>query len=583
MAAWIPCTWCDIVSAVARDRELDPPRILEREGVRWHLDATEADGLCREILDALPGILQGEIGEEIKENNLRTVIRFESTRAQREDKLGMRSAYVKMYRTPGWREQWKARLFASRAANEWRVMRHCVANGIVTAKPLLYAEPRGATGRDASSYFASEGIEPAKDWIGYFESLGTGSAAARRARRELLVHLGERVRHFHDRRLHHRDLHTNNILVRENRDGGATLFFIDLHSGRIRRMTRTARRKALAKLCHSLRTATSRVDRWRLVRAYFGDARDPARASRQAFAAIERGIDRLEARRLRSRTRRCVVNSTQFRVEATSSHRIYRAAAVSTADLFRAIEHHEALVRSGAELLKNGRTNRLSRATAPWAGEDRAIVVKEFRDRGATDRWKARMGHRRARASWRGSHGLVVRGFRTPALYGLVETRSGTGSQYIVMEAMEPYERLDHYVLRVFGSAPTSRTQIFRKRAFIAAVADLYRDLVAARTYHGDLKATNVLVRERGSDAWDFALLDTDRVVFDRDVSLRRRVKNLAQLYASITTDISLSDRTRFYRHYARDPIEWFHRKRVYRAIEIACRRKRSVVREPIE
>ncbi len=563
-------------------RTLEPARPIEEGGVLWQVDAEDADGLCREILDALPALVRGDVGRLVKENNLRTVIRFEST-AARDASTRPRSAFLKIYRTPGWRDRVKARLLASRAANEWRIMRHCVASGIATAKPLLFAERRDASGRIESSYFASEGIEPAQDWITTFESMGADSPASVLDRRALLCELGERIRHFHDRRLHHRDLHTNNILVLERRVKGERLFFIDLHSARIRRMTPAARRAALAKLCHSLRTATSRADRLRLVRAYFGTGGGARRSARRAFAAIEQGIARLEARRLRSRTRRCVVNSTQFRVESTARHRIYRAAIASVDELFAAVARHEELVTTGGDLLKNGRTNRLSRSIVTIAGEDRPVVVKEFRDRGSLDRWKARTGYRRARVSWRGAHGLVVRGFRTPALYGLVETRGGTGSQYIVMEALAEFERLDHYVLQRYGTAPTARSEILRKRAFVEAVADLYRDLVAARTYHGDLKATNVLVRELGEDSWEFALLDTDRVVFDRDVPERRRVKNLAQLYASITTDISLSDRVRFYRHYAREPFEWRERKRVYRAIEVACRRKRSVVRQPIE
>ena len=46
-------------------------------------------------------------------------------------------------------------------------------------------------------------------------------------------------------------------------------------------------------------------------------------------------------------------------------------------------------------------------------------------------------------------------------------------------------------------------------------------------------------------------LADYDRVRFDLPVSPRRRVKNLAQLSASVAICITLADRLRFFRAYA--------------------------------
>jgi hypothetical protein len=95
--------------------------------------------------------------------------------------------------------------------------------------------------------------------------------------------------------------------------------------------------------------------------------------------------------------------------------------------------------------------------------------------------------------------------------------------------------------------------------------------------YHGDLKACNILVEERpqpsaishqqsliplsppllkgdigGFGAWQFYFIDYDRVIFDSEISFRRKAKNLAQLHTSIPWCITRTDRMRFYREYSK-------------------------------
>src|SRR5204862_8024273 len=69
--------------------------------------------------------------------------------------------------------------------------------------------------------------------------------------------------------------------------------------------------------------------------------------------------------------------------------------------------------------------------------------------------------------------------------------------------------------------------------------------------WHGDLKACNWLVREHGDDL-SFHLVDTDRVRFLTSVDRDRRLRNLAQLAASIPRSVTRADRLRWWRRYAR-------------------------------
>ena len=93
----------------------------------------------------------------------------------------------------------------------------------------------------------------------------------------------------------------------------------------------------------------------------------------------------------------------------------------------------------------------------------------------------------------------------------------------------------------------------------------------------------NLFVRE-GPDGPRIAIADYDRVEFDRAVSPRRRIKNLAQLSASVAVCISLADRLRFFREYsagdAKSAAGW---KNWFRRVTAECRRKIVVRMQPIE
>lgn len=549
------------------------------DGIDWHLDAELADDLQSGVIARLQTLLGGDLGDVVKRNNVRTVIRY------RPPEMDGRTIYLKAYHTPGLRDRIKTRLLSSRAANEWRVMRHGLAQGIPTVRPLLMGEKREG-GRIVASYFASEGVDEPMDWVSRLAVVAGGPDGPAR-RRDMLEDLGRLVRLFHDRRLHHRDLHTNNILTRAGADGSVEVRIIDLHSGRITRMTGRKRLAGLSKLAHSLHTATTRMDRLRILRGYFGNSRQVAGLElRRARKAVEDGIERLEKRRLRSRTRRCLLTSSQFRSEDHGDVHVHRRTEIAFDTLREAVERHRDALRTPAELIKDGRTNRISRfdiALEP-GGEPVAVCVKEFRQRGAADRLKGRFGHRRGVVSWIGAHGLSVRGFEVPRILGLLVPRAGAaGAQYFVMRWLDGWTRLDHYVLENWTDLPALKPEIQRKRRFVGTVAALFRQLAERDVYHGDLKATNILVRPDGPDGWELALLDTDSVRLDVRVSRRRRLKNLAQLYASITTDVTLADRVRFFRDYAADSPMWSERKACYREIARACAKKRMVQRQPIE
>ncbi len=89
--------------------------------------------------------------------------------------------------------------------------------------------------------------------------------------------------------------------------------------------------------------------------------------------------------------------------------------------------------------------------------------------------------------------------------------------------------------------------------------------------YHKDLSAKNILVSLGADGAPRFHCVDTDSVQFPLRLSLRRRIKNLAQLNG-LPACLTTADRIRFYKEYfGLQALTPFH-KLIIRGILISSR-----------
>ena len=143
------------------------------------------------------------------------------------------------------------------------------------------------------------------------------------------------------------------------------------------------------------------------------------------------------------------------------------------------------------------------------------------------------------------------------------------------MEYLEDLIPLNTYILQAFQDH-RSPPLFQKKRAFISFLADFVRNLHEEGIYQGDLKSNNLLIRERGYNEWECYIVDLDCIHFGKRVSLSRRIKNLAQLNASVAECMSPSNRAQFLRYY--DALcQWDKKKRkeLYGKI-LAVSRKRK-------
>jgi len=150
----------------------------------------------------------------------------------------------------------------------------------------------------------------------------------------VLRQVGYQIARLHFERCRHSDLHMGNILVQ---DGGADdkprVVLIDHHACRIGKMpSERQRRKNLAKLFHSLLPKITHSESMELLRAYNEAGETP----NWDVSGLQRVLDdlvyrayRLQEIRLRSRSKRCWKNSSQFVRTVSKGWHVYRRREIS--------------------------------------------------------------------------------------------------------------------------------------------------------------------------------------------------------------------------------------------------------------
>ena len=457
-------------------------------GVRW----TRGDPIC-----------QGEIGRALDESPhlLRDGVQRRIWQLS-----GSRGPWlVKQFRVgPGPVEDLRARVGRAPADREWQALNALRAAGLPVPAPLAL----GALA-DGDRLLAMEWIEG----VPLLDALH----GPRASRRILLRALGELVARLHRAGWVHGDLHAGNVVVAST---GPVL--LDWQRAR-RTRARAARRRDLAFLEYSLASVTSRSDRLRVRQTRLGVAPPLAEDARHELRAAGDAADRRAREHARSRTRRSLREDRQYARTQLGDASGMRLRELEPETLTALVDQHrEALRARDARLLENDARSVLS---AVAAGGRRAIV-KETRWRGLGRALGDALRGSAGRRAWLAGHGLRARriGAARPLAF-LERRRLGVPvTSWVVVEDLRPAVPAAFAVER--GEAAPE--------AVLAALARLAIDLHRTQVDHGDLKATNVLLR-RAARGLEPALVDLEGVRFPRRLSEARRIAALAELNASLS------------------------------------------------
>jgi serine/threonine protein kinase len=104
---------------------------------------------------------------------------------------------------------------------------------------------------------------------------------------------------------------------------------------------------------------------------------------------------------------------------------------------------------------------------------------------------------------------------------------------------------------RIHWSAPLTGEWLVRKRAIIKRLGEEVGRLHQAGIVHGDLRLSNVLVKETGNRI-SFYFIDNERNRSYKEIPVRLIEKNLVQLGMISLSLVSPQDRLRFFRAYSK-------------------------------
>ena len=482
-----------------------------------------------EVLDRLPPAFFDDPissvheigGETIKESRWRWAALFPLPDGTR--------VFFKRDKTKDWMEYLKYLFFPSKGRKEFLIASQLERGNLNIPKPLGWME-RTRRGLVEESYYVSEAIGRGVSLI---------EEAAKSREPHAILQLATTVRKFQDAGLFHQDLHGGNFLWE-----GDSLFLTDLHRTKIvKSLSPKQRLWNLAHLFHSLRSAWGEREQLQFLALYDERSLSDPQRREILFQKIYPVMDRLQKRQWRSRTKRCLKESTEFTVHTEKGIRYFHRRDFPMEHLRRVLEEHRDLVRRGASsLIKNSPEVVVS--ILDNRGEK--VCLKQFLYPHLWDRLKEHLRRSKGIKSWVAANGMRARGLPSLKPLALLERKNwgGVKENVLFMEALAEDQEMDRYILKGFGS-------LDKKRRFIQTFAHWLGSLHKMDLYHKDMKTCNILVAERG-EAWNFHLLDFEDILTDEKVNQKKLFRNFLQLNTSTPKVMTRSDRFRFFKQYLR-------------------------------
>lgn len=523
----------------------------------------------------------GQLVTAIKRGAHRTVYRVE---------LSGRHVYVKHFHSKRWLGIAMDLACGSPARREGRRLQAIARRGVATARPVAWGE-RVWGGVVTESYLVTEDVGGACTLDEYLSHRVTMLSSNERAgaRRQLFRGLGRWLAQIHEAGIYHRDLHAGNILVSPAADGdplhSLDFYLIDAWAVRFGKpLCWPLARENLTTLAAIGRDSTTRSERlrfWRNYVAHRSGAGLPDLAS--VNAELQTDAWRFLRRLHRRRDKRSLRTNRDYRAIRGSAARLHCLQTLSDAVLRELGRDPDATFWKHIEQpVKLSHSSLVVRATLSTSDGPRSVAYKCYRPR---NWWKAfcrLFGGDRALRSWRLGQALYERGISTARpLVVISPSRPRFGRRtYLATEWVEGAENLHLYGWRL---AKADEAQRGRQAARCArSLGRLLGRMHAWGISHGDLKATNLLVVDRGEQIETY-VIDTDDVRLTRHQPPKTAAADLARLAAGLAAHpwVSRTMCCRFLREYARQfprgTIDWkqFWKEISRSAARIAARKRR--------
>ena len=546
---------------------------LHKNGLTWIVKASHAPIIQGNLIDNILNPSSCPECRIIRENNVR-VSMIVNLPEQEE------SLFVKHYKCWGVSEALKYFLLRSKVSSEWHTIHAMLDRNITLALPLAKAERRiWRCLKD--SYLITEALVNAQPLRDYLTSLSDKNSLQEtlKLRRSVIGKVAGIISKIHQEGFFYRDLHAGNILVNTREDGSVQIYPIDFHKvWHFRRLPLWMRVRDLAQLKNSL--DLSQTDQLRFLKSYARKSPVLKGGFKEIVKKINKKAAQLWRVHLKSRTKRCLVVSSEFAAKnATGMSLYFRKIYSETAIMETLRTYDKGGFSSHVTVLKKTKKEVVS--SIPVTDHEvfpfGRLIIKESRVFGLTNRLFQTLTRSRAKKAWIAARGLQVRGVNTPSGLALIEMkRFGLITRTILInEFIENAYELNDFVVKYFKDTNT-KTHVFNKNSFITYLAKTLKKLHDSGIYHADLKSNNILVNLDDKNKINFYFVDLDRVYFKDQLSFEQMANNLAQINASIADCISPRDRLKFFRIYAAGTSRMINRKRYFKRIVEIGRKKNT-------
>jgi tRNA A-37 threonylcarbamoyl transferase component Bud32 len=389
----------------------------------------------------------------------------------------------------------------------------------------------------------------------------------------LVKNLISYVKTMHDCGIFHGELHAENILVNPN---NTTIFYL-LDLGRAqftKKLPLSWRIQELSRLAYSIIDTCTNEEIKELITNYTNQLSKSK--DREIFhKAVFKEVSGIKRRLWNSRARKCFKNNNVFKCTTHGNYKIHTRNEWEVNKLIDLIRNHNFSVKENLPgALKISAKIAITRLPASHETTE-SVCIKEYKYPSSFKRFLYSFCNSPARRAWFAAHGLIALNVKTPKPIALIEEkRFGIlRKSFIITEDITASLPCNKYISETFHN-PYDKTASGKKRIFLSCLAASFRQLHDSGIYHRDLKANNIMIMEL-PDTWNFFYLDLDRVCFDKTITLKKKIKNLSQLNASLPNCITYTDRLRFYRAYT--GVESLHseNKRILQAIiQLSLHRK---------
>ena len=520
------------------------------------------------VKDLNPDVFS-EMMDAVFESDGCEIIRSEPYKKIQKYTKNNESFFIKQYAIKNGIDAVKSVFAPSKAKKEWNNGLLLLKKQIPTPEPVAVGERR-RFGAIKDCYIITRAIPDSVTGKERLITLRQSPEGNRSVNKGLfLKKLISYVKSLHVSGLYHGELHAENVLVGKN---DSDFYLIDLGRVICREKTPTAWKVYdLSRLLYSILDVCTPDEITSAIDDYAGDMSNTG--SKKSFhTAVFGQIRRIKQRHWGGKTKKCLKNNALFKTMTHNKYVINMRREWDITSLEGLLGRHtDSLMKNGDNVIKFSHKTAIT--SLPLSDESNKLVcIKEYRYPSAFKKIFYPFFSSPARKAWFAAHGLIAADVHTPKPIALIEEKR-TGmikKSFFITEGLFDCRPCYKYIRDTFGN----RAAFPVKRRFAACLAASFRQLHDAAIYHGDLKESNIMVREL-PDAWDFFYIDLDCVYFNKNITRRRKIKNLSQLNASVHNYFTRTDRLRFYKVYAGVQTLGNKDKQIVKAI-IALSKKRN-------